>query len=661
MFFNGSQRFNNFVFLGPDKWPEGNLNTNGLAFVTSVKVNKNNFNHMYAGTDGGGLWKTIDGGDNWKCLTDNIAGAGQSFFVDENDFNIIYVSTALSAPAGTILRNKYWGPGAYKSVDAGKSWTRLGLFNENEKHLLRDIKPSLLNKNYIYAISLNGIFSFRESDKTTLRKEIHISKNGQLSEIHTNKEGKGRLYLAGVRIFASINTDFTDFTDLSHLVADTTKDFRVSVDFFNEQIYAFVYESGRNKLFVSNDDAKSWELLSTQPLSGVGYDLIIRTSPAGEIYAGGIYLNKEVDSTKQKFKRTGSIMHPDIRCIEFPDKNNSDFVIVGNDGGIYKSENAGKTWSNITGNMACLKAFSVEINENMPDIISCGTADCGTMIRHSDKKWYNVFGCDGGNTIIDDSDTSNVWIMCNRNILFSNNGGIQGSFRPSSYIGKLVYHDSPIVQDPFVSKIVYTGGWNVSKYDVHENIKIQSTYITDFNTKGTVGSVTAMAVSAKSEYIYFASAGMDDIKPHFSTLWRISGDFDGHYKNISKKFNFLEDKELKISDIEIHKQKPLSIWITINNFSQNNKVFHSQNGGITWANISFNLENIPVNCISFDTKNNNLYIGTDTGIFLLKNNSCEWELMEGFPKVIVSDLKINSKSNELYIATYGRGIWKLSL
>ena len=651
------------TFLGPKKWAEGSLNSNGLAYVNCIKSNKNNLNEIYAGTDGGGLWKTINSGESWQCLTDNINGAGQKFDVLPSDFNTVYVTTSINAPTGTLLKNGYWGIGAYKTTNAGKSWSRINLFPENERHLLRDIKISIEDENLIYGVSQHHIFSLNQKTNKAKRLYIPYSKNGQMTEFSVVKEKEDAIYLTGIRTFVRINKALNKIENLAPLVADTTTDFRVSIDFYDNKMYAFVSEGRANKLFVSADKGKTWELLSRQSLSGVAYCMIMKVSPKDEVFAGGIYFYKEADSTKIKYKRIGSKikMHPDIRSIEFPDVKNSNHVLVGNDGGIYRSLDGGTKWENITSNLACLKAFTIEINEDNPEIIACGTADCGTLIRHSDKKWYHVYGCDGGTCIISKNDTSKVWTMCNKNIKFSDKGGIRGSLKSTGFMKKLIFHDSPMIQDPSDNNIIYTGGWNIAKYDIENKEKIASTWFSTFNDNGTTGSTSALNISSSGEYIYFATNPMRNKSPEYVTLWRSSNDLKSYKKNIGRKLKFLKDENTQISDIDVHRDKPLSVWFCTGKFSEHNKVFFSQNGGISWQNLSYNLDDVPVNCISHYSAKNDLYIGTDIGLFVLKNNSNKWKIIDNIPRVIISDMKVNNKTGELYFSTYGRGIWKLKL
>ncbi len=115
-----------------------------------------------------------------------------------------------------------------------------------------------------------------------------------------------------------------------------------------------------------------------------------------------------------------------------------------------------------------------------------------------------------------------------------------------------------------------------------------------------------------------------------------------------------------ISYLETDDENPDVIWATFAGFVDGAKVFESRDRGDTWSNISYNLPNLPANCIiqhdGFD--HNPLYVGMDRGVYYKNDLMNEWELYaEGLPNVIVSEFEIHNEDQQLYIATFGRGIW----
>ncbi len=116
-----------------------------------------------------------------------------------------------------------------------------------------------------------------------------------------------------------------------------------------------------------------------------------------------------------------------------------------------------------------------------------------------------------------------------------------------------------------------------------------------------------------------------------------------------------------ISYIQVDPNNPYRIWITQNNYDKGNKVLEYD--GNEWKNITGNLPNVPVNCITYQENSpDRLYIGTDIGVFYSENNSAYWELFgKGLPNVVVSELEIQYDSQMLIASTYGRGIWQTKI
>jgi photosystem II stability/assembly factor-like uncharacterized protein len=145
-----------------------------------------------------------------------------------------------------------------------------------------------------------------------------------------------------------------------------------------------------------------------------------------------------------------------------------------------------------------------------------------------------------------------------------------------------------------------------------------------------------------------------------SELW-VTKDEGDTWSNIT---NGLPDS-LYFTYLAVDDDNPDIAWVTCSGFKPGQKVYNTVNGGVSWTNISQNLPNLPVNTIVLDEQspNHTIYIGTDLGVYRTNDTlSAGWEPHgEGLPNVIVSELEIDYNTNDLFAATFGRGIWKTDM
>lgn len=120
-----------------------------------------------------------------------------------------------------------------------------------------------------------------------------------------------------------------------------------------------------------------------------------------------------------------------------------------------------------------------------------------------------------------------------------------------------------------------------------------------------------------------------------------------------------------VSRLVASKYNDSTLYITLSDRREDNitpYVFKSTNLGKTWVSIAGNLPHSPVNVIREDpNKKNILYCGTDMGVYTSNNGGKSWiPLNNNLPlSISVQDLFIHPKTNQLVIATYGRGIFVL--
>jgi len=151
---SGADRLNADVFSAMTVRNIGPALTTGR--VQDVEIDPKNSNVWYVATAFGGLWKTTNRGISFEEIFPR-SGQVEGFnlccvVVDPKDSNIVWLGTGENASQ----RSAHFGTGLYKSTDAGKSWTRVGL--ENSEHIGR-IQVDPRNSNVVWVASQGPLFS----------------------------------------------------------------------------------------------------------------------------------------------------------------------------------------------------------------------------------------------------------------------------------------------------------------------------------------------------------------------------------------------------------------------------------------------------------------------------------------------------------------------
>jgi PKD repeat protein len=120
---------------------------------------------------------------------------------------------------------------------------------------------------------------------------------------------------------------------------------------------------------------------------------------------------------------------------------------------------------------------------------------------------------------------------------------------------------------------------------------------------------------------------------------------------------------VSISSICIDPTNANRVWVTFSGYSSNDKVYRTDDGGVTWNNQSVALPNLPCNALIYQEGTAGvLYLGTDVGVYWWNPNTLTWDIYGvNLPNVIVSDIDIQYSQGLLRVATFGRGIWEIPM
>lgn len=631
--------------------------------------------HLYSPNEERGVFKSTDGGMNWKKI----------LYIDENtgaiDLIINPVKKDVIYAAMWHRQRRAWNfiesgesSGIYRSGDGGENWRHISgegsgfAFGEGLGRIGLALTP---DGETLYAMLDNQNRrpkTDKESKGLTGRKLSEMSKEDflkldlkDLEEYLRNnnfpEEIKSDSILKLVKSDAISIKDIVDYTDdANRRLFDT------------EVIGAEVYSS--------SELGRNWRKMNTEYLDDLIYTYgyyfgQIRISPFDKniIYIAGVPILRSEDGGKSFKSINGDNQHVDHHALWVsPDRKGH--LINGNDGGINISYDDGKNWSKLK-SPPVGQFYTINVDNAKPYNIYGGTQDNGVWMGPSTYRegssWENtgnypyerIMGGDGFNVEIDNRDNTTVYTgyQFGHYFRFNKNGGKKTKITPKHKLGERPLRfnwETPIYLSRHNQDILYFGS---NKF--HRSLDQGNSYdlVTPDMTKGGLegdvafGTITNIHESVlKFGLIYL---GTDD-----GLVYR-SDDVGYNWRRINKD---LPDN-LWVAGIQASKHQISRVYLALNGYRWDNfeaYVYVSENYGEVWSRLGLNLPAEPVNVIKEDPENEKiLYLGTDHGLYISLDRGNQFHFINnGIPSVAVHDLVVQEREKELLVATHGRSIYK---
>lgn len=396
----------------------------------------------------------------------------------------------------------------------------------------------------------------------------------------------------------------------------------------------------------------------------------------------------------------GTWTHADVRGMEFTNASVgglNDEILIGNDGGILYSNSVNQNtnlvnWKDITGKgLAITQFYGLGVSQKRNDYFSGGTQDNG-QFTYFNGGWKNSVTADGYDGIIErnsDKIYGQFWgggspaIQRSTNYGSTFSGYYQGSNSGNNVIAGFHYLEQPWYIDE-----------NDDFYFAYNNLRKTNTQIignqnawnslSDFTQdygvpNGTL--VKSFAVYPRDKniiYLAFEHAiGKDIPAPLEKKLFKTENGLDPNpvWTDITANLSTTQSvRWCGISDVVVSPTNPNKVWSSFNDFWLSNgvvfnRVNYSSDGGNTWADITKNLPNLPVNkLIYLEGSNDGIFLANDIGVYYTDNILAAEQPNErwicvntGLPYTIVTDFDINYCNRTLSISTFGRGIWQTDI
>ncbi len=599
---------------------------NDVVWVGTGEVNAGGGSLAY---DGDGIYKSEDGGLSWQAKGLPDIGSVGKILIDPGDENTIFVGAM-----GPLFRNDS-NRGVYRSTDGGSSWEQKLFVSDSTGIIDMAIHPS--NGNIVYAVAWERI-----------RRPDNRQYGGETSGIYRSVDG---------------GETWSELTN--GLPSAASQKGRISIDVSQSNpdvLYArYTTDTGSIQgVYKTTDGGDSWIAVNSSQLTNIGFHWWFRgiyVDPSDEniLYNVDFVVEKSTDGGQNWFSAFPNV-HVDQHALAF---NNSvaGQVLLGNDGGFYKSDNDGASWVKDE-TLPITQIYRMHVDFQNENKVYAGTQDNSTMrtVTGSTNNWDIINGGDGFQPLVDPTNTNIIYALSQRgNLVKSTNNGAS-FFNAMSGISSADRKnwDTPITFDPANSQILYYGANRLYKTT---NAAGNWTAISPDLSNGpyagnlTFGTIISIDVSPLDSNIIYV--GTDD-----GNVW-VTQNGGINWTLVSANLPNRWVTKVLASRTELN-----TVYVTFSGYrygADEGHIYKSTTSGAGWVSISSNLPDIPINDVVEDL-NGNLYVGTDVGVFASGTNGAFWEVVgDNLPSVPVTDMHIYYPSEYLYVGTYGRSAYKMDI
>jgi photosystem II stability/assembly factor-like uncharacterized protein len=674
--------------------------------ITAIEGVNEDGKTLYVGSAGGGVWKTTNAGASFIPVFDKYCQSIGSIAIDQKNPGTVYVGTGESNMRNSVSI----GDGLYKSRDGGDNWTRIGL--DSTEHIAKIvIDPQNSNTIYVAApgplwcdSKHRGLFKSVDGGKTW-DKILYIDEKSGCADVSLDPSNPLIVY-ATTWEFRRLPYSFNSGGQGSGVYKsmDGGKSWKELTNGlpskpFGRVAFALapsapnnllaIVESKETGLYISQDGGEHWKQQSATSniVARPFYFSVIKVDPfdAKRVYRPAFTFAYSDDGgfSFSDAGNDGGWVHSDEHALWINPKNTSQ-LYLGTDGGVYLSLDRGATWLFLQ-NLPVGQFYHVAVDKQVPYRIYGGLQDNGSWMAPSsapggvkNSNWQTIYGGDGFWAQPDPEDADVAYA--------ESQGGSAGridlktmktvTIQPQAGSGeeKLRWNwNTPIVTGAHNGRNLYMGAQYLYRStDQGSNWSRISPDLTtnDKRKQGqeNSGGLSADNTSAENHCTIFtiAESPLDE-----NTIW--AGTDDGNLQltsNAGKDWTNLSNNYAKagipsqawISSIEPSLFDSNLVYITLDNHMYGDHktwLARSTDKGRSWTLLTSPEFTGYAHKIKEDLVNRDLlFLGTEMGLFATVDGGKNWFRMKNHipDYTLVRDIKIHPVTNDLILATHGRGI-----
>ncbi len=677
--------------------------------ITAIQGVNTSPKTVYIGTAGGGVWKTTNAGASFKPIFDKYCQSIGAIAIDPSDPNIVYVGTGESNMRNSVSI----GNGIYKSTDAGDNWMRIGL--DSTEHISKIIIDPKDSKIIYVAVPgplwsdspHRGLYKSMDGGKSWT-KVLYVDEKTGCADIAVHPQNPNIIYATtwqfrrkayafesggkGSAIYKSEDAGLHwkklnkglpegDFGRVALTLAPSAPDHLLAI-----------VESKNTGLYISEDGGDSWKSQSAtlNVVSRPFYfsTLVIDPTDAKRVYRPAFSFSYSDDGgySWSDASNDGGWVHSDHHAL-WIDPKNTDHMYLGTDGGVYISNDRGVTWI-FCGNLPVGQFYRIAVDQAEPFRIYGGLQDNGSWVGPSaapggisNGDWKGLYWGDGFWTVPDPTDS---------NIAYAESQGGSSaridmrtfksySIKPQQIKGqeKLRWNwNAPIVIGSANPHHLYVGAqylfkstdqgrnWEAISPDLSTNDKSKQ-------EQEHSGGLSADVTSAENHCTIYAIAEspLDE-----KVIW--VGTDDGNIQlsqDGGKSWTLLNaglvsagiPKQAWVSWIEPSRFNKQWAYACFDNHTSGDHITYlakTEDMGKSWKRIMHkDFTGFAHRIIEDPVEPRLLFLGTEMGLFASLDHGSNWFRMKNnIPEyALVRDIQIHKKTSSLVIGTHGRGIYVL--
>jgi photosystem II stability/assembly factor-like uncharacterized protein len=710
----------------------------GIGRVTQLAIHPTNGNMLIAGAAGGGVWRTDNGGASWRPQMElqPTLTIGAVAIAPSNP-QIIY---AASGEDGGGWNPAWSGVGIYRSQDGGAHWTLMtsvastrfsaivvhpkkpdviyvagnrGLHKSVDGGLTWRTNPGLsslfdghvtdvvigFEEPVIAAEALRAALLPRGIDNLTAELLLPFPVfpfNTERVYIGVREDGVYRSTTAGEQI--GFGSAFERLDGPNQLPKGNSVGWtKLAIgrrgahrSFF---LAAKLGPDG-SRIFTTIDGGTTWTELAND-VANVGYDewcsvIAVDSTNENVLYAGAAGALKRTTTggaTAASWTSINTGIHADQQDIVF-DPNSARRIFLANDGGVYRSNNQGTSWTMASGSLAITQFYDIDISEKDRDIAGGGAQDNGVYYRNAAGVWTHIPWGDGTQLAIDPTDPQ-IFYFSSQNGLPENlrrsvNGGAShqqvgqtGLSGGSPWVTIIKLEPRDPIANPAANRVLFVCGHSQLFRSTNGGQTWQRVEDGSGNPFQSAGEISALEFAISNPSILYLATTSGAVYRAIN-----GGATAGDWTRIDTPGSPADAlfPAARVQAIRVNPFNPNHVWLVFGGSGVSftgrpdmilnplgiSHVFRNVNATNIngWQDASgqfpaLSLPDVPTSAVALaDFDPAVAYAGTDVGVFRTTDGGVTWmAFQDGLPRSPVVELRFNRRFNRLFAGTMGRGIY----